>query len=143
MLYSFLADAVVAVHVLFVGYVLLGEFAILAGWLFRWHWVRNVWFRATHLAGISIVAFETVCGIQCPLTVWENHLRAMAGQTVTEGTFIGRCLHNLMFFNGEQWVFNLCYLLFMLLVVTTFVLVPPFRRVSNTRLTTTDAQPAL
>lgn len=141
MVYSYLADVVVAVHVAFVGYVVVGELAILIGWPLRWQWIRDFWFRLTHLACIGIVAFETVCGFKCPLTIWEDDLRTLAGQTVTEGTFIGRCLHNLMFFDGQQWVFNLCYLLFMALVVTTFLLVPPFRR-SSPSVTTVNAQTA-
>jgi hypothetical protein len=142
MLYSYLADIVVGIHVAFVGYVIVGEFAILIGWPLRWQWVRDFWFRVSHLACIAIVAFETVCGFKCPLTVWEDHLRILAGQTVTQGAFIGRFLHNMMFFDGQPWVFNLCYLLFMALVAITFVLVPPFRRTSMPALKTADPQTA-
>lgn len=142
MVYSYLADIVVAIHVAFIGYVIVGELAILVGWPLHWRWVRDFWFRWTHLACIGVVAFETVCGFKCPLTVWEDHLRTLAGQTVTKGTFIGRWLHNLMFFDGQQWVFNLCYLLVAALILVTFVFVPPFRR-SSTSLRAANPHPAV
>ena len=125
MWYSYLADFVVGAHVLYVGYVVLGQLAILAGILLRWGWVRNPWFRWTQLLMILIVAFEAIMGITCPLTRWEDNLRALAGQHVESGSFIGRALHDLMFFTAPEWVFNLCYLAFALLVLATFVFAPP------------------
>src|SRR3954463_16636210 len=103
--YSLLADLVVAVHVAYVSFVLFGQLAICVGLLLRWGWVRNFWFRAGHFLAIAIVATEAILNIQCPLTTWEDRLRSLAGQEVAEGTFIGRCLHNLMFYNVEPSVF--------------------------------------
>lgn len=128
MIYTLLADLIVAVHVVYVAYVLLGELAILIGMAFRWTWVRNGWFRLTHLAAILIVAFEAMADITCPLTVWEDKLRVMAGQTVTEGTFIGRFMHDLLFYDGPPWVFTAAYIGFAALVLTTLVFAPPRRR---------------
>ena len=125
MWYALLADVVVAVHVAYVGFVLLGQLAILLGLALHWDWVRNRWFRLTHLAAILVVAFEAIVGIDCPLTVWEYELRALAGQQAAEGTFIGRILHDLLFYQGEPWIFTTCYILFALLVLATFVFAPP------------------
>jgi len=124
MWYALLADLVVAVHVAYVAYVVLGELAILVGALCRWAWVRHPWFRLTHLAAIAVVAFEAVCDIRCPLTVWEDWLRSRAGQDVAEGTFIGRFLHDLLFYNAPPWVFTSAYVGFAVLVAATLVLVP-------------------
>src|SRR5260370_31564369 len=99
--YSLLADVVVAIHVAYVSFVLLGQLAICVGVVLRWGWVRNFWFRSAHLLAIAIVAMEAICNVQCPLTAWEDRLRTLAGQEVAEGSFIGRFLHNLMFFNAE------------------------------------------
>jgi hypothetical protein len=126
--YGVLADIIVAVHVAFVGYVVLGQLAILVGLLGRWDWARNFWFRCTHLAAILFVALETVAGMACPLTVWERELRQAAGQAASGETFIGRILHSIIFYNLPTWVFTTMYLGFALLVVATFVLAPPRRR---------------
>ena len=127
--YALLADLVVAIHVAYVAFVILGELAIVAGALLRWGWVRNPWFRLTHLAAIALVALEAVFHIACPLTVWEDGLRRQAGQQVADGTFIGRCLHNLLFYNDvPNWVFTAAYIGFALVVAATLILVPPRRR---------------
>jgi hypothetical protein len=128
--YGILADILVAVHVAFMVYVVLGQLVILAGVVARWSWVRNIWFRCSHLLAIFIVAFETVMNMPCPLTVWEHDLRMAAGQPVSEATFIGRLMHNLLFYDLPTWVFTTAYLTFFGLVVLTFVLAPPRRRLA-------------
>jgi hypothetical protein len=123
--YSLLADAIVAVHVAYVSFVLFGQLAICLGLVLRSGWVRNFWFRASHLLAIAIVATEAIFNVQCPLTAWEDQLRTLAGQEVAEGSFIGRFLHNLMFFNVEPRVFTIIYIAFAVLVLGTFLLAPP------------------
>ncbi len=125
MWYGLLADVVVAIHVGYVSYVVIGQLAIFAGVVLRWQWIRNVWFRLTHLVAISIVAFEAIMNITCPLTNWENQLRAAAGQPVSGETFVGRLLHNLLFYSWPPWVFTSLYITFALLVLATFVFAPP------------------
>jgi Protein of Unknown function (DUF2784) len=126
--YGLLADVIVAVHVAYVSYVVLGQLLIWVGVLRRWAWVRNPWFRLTHLLAIAIVALEGVFAIECPLTVWERELRLAAGQSVTGETFIGRCLHNLIFYDVPPAVFTPFYVLFALVVLGTLWLAPPRRR---------------
>jgi hypothetical protein len=70
-----LADLLVTIHLAFVAFVVVAQLLILVGWLARWGWVRNFWFRAVHLLCIAFVAVEAVGGIQCPLTTWEHDLR--------------------------------------------------------------------
>jgi hypothetical protein len=127
--YGLLADAVVAVHVGFVALVLFGQLVIIAGAALRWGWVRNLWFRVIHLVCIAIVVIESLAGVPCPLTVWEDRLRELAGQSVEEGTFIGRFMHNILFYEAEPWVFTTAYVSFGALVLATFVLAPPRRKV--------------
>src|SRR5207244_2554023 len=79
-MYTFLADAIVAVHLVYVGYVVLGQLAIMAGVLMKWHWIRNPAFRWSHLAMICIVAAEAIVNFECPLTTWERHLRKVEWQ---------------------------------------------------------------
>ncbi|MFN4260750.1 MAG: DUF2784 domain-containing protein [Gemmataceae bacterium] len=125
MRYALLADIVVAVHVAYVAFVVLGQIAILIGLLFGWGWVRNVWFRLAHLLAIGIVAGEALWNIECPLTVWERQLRTLAGQQAVEGTFVGRLMHNLLYYDCEPWVFTVLHLAFAVVVLATFILAPP------------------
>jgi hypothetical protein len=126
-----LADLVVAVHVGYVAFVLIGEILILIGIWRHWSWVHNRWFRIAHLLAILIVAGEAILNITCPLTVWEAQLRARAGQTmtagqsVTQGTFLGKLMHELIFFDVPDWVFNTSYVIFAVLVALTFWYAPP------------------
>src|SRR5437868_2705277 len=102
---GFLADLLVAVHVAYVGYVVVGQLLILVGLALRWRWVRNPWFRVTHLLAIAVVGLEAAFAIDCPLTVWERHLRAAAGQAPTGETFMGRLLHHVIFVDLPSWAF--------------------------------------
>src|SRR5262245_4548707 len=134
--YGFLADLVVAFHVGYVAFVVLGLLLILVGVWRRWDWVRNFWFRALHLAAIGYVAYEEFADIVCPLTVWENRLRELAGRPVHEGTFVGRLLHNLIFVDWPPWALTALHVGFAALVVATFVWAPPrlpFRRPAPAR----------
>ena len=124
-IYRILADVIVAMHALYVGFVLLGIVAILIGALLGWGWVRNFWFRTVHFLMIAVVVFEAWLEIKCPLTTWEDRLREAAGETVSEGTFIGRCLHNLIFFDVPASSLSIFYVSFGALVLATLFLVRP------------------
>ena len=125
LLYRILADIVVAFHFAYVGFVVFGLVVTLAGAALGWDWVRNLWFRALHLAMIGIVVAEAWLGIVCPLTTWEKDLRQLAGQTAYRGDFIANLLHDAMFFQADPWVVTLGYTLFGLAVLLTFIWAPP------------------
>ena len=120
-----LADVVVVVHALFVGFVVFGMMAIVLGLVLGWGWVRNFWFRVLHLAAIGVVAVQSLVGMNCPLTVLENQLRRQAGQESYPGAFIGYWAHRLIFFEAAPWVFTVAYTLFGLAVLGAFLLGPP------------------
>jgi hypothetical protein len=124
MWYSLLADFVVAIHLLYMAFIVVGQAEILFGAWRRWSWVRNRWFRWPHLAAITIVAIEALAGIVCPLAVWENELRRLAGETPSAGTFVGRFVHAILFFELPGWVFTTVYVLFAIIVLATLRLVP-------------------
>ena len=134
MFYSFLADLVVALHVGYVSFVVVGQVLILLGLIRRWDWVRNPWFRIAHLLAIVIVGVEALCGIDCALTIWEGSLRQLAGQDIGGGSFLGRLLHKLIFYDFEPWVLNLAHIGFAFIVIATFLVAPPRfgRRASET-----------
>jgi len=125
-----LADAVLIVHFLFVLFVVGGLLAIWAGAALGWVWVRNLRFRVAHLAAILFVMAESLVGIACPLTVWEDFLR----QTGSGGaSFMQRWVGRLIFYNLPEWVFTLAYVLFALVVLATFRLVRPRGQGNNPR----------
>jgi hypothetical protein len=123
--YRWLADAVVVLHVAYVGFVMLGLAAILAGAVLHWTWVRNFWFRAVHFLMIAIVVAESLCGVLCPLTEWEDRLREAAGETTEPGSFIGRWLDQLLFVDLSPAVLTTCYCAFGLAVLAALFVSPP------------------
>src|SRR5436190_15427187 len=98
---AILADAIVAVHLGYIAFVIFGQLAILIGWPLGWGWIRNPWFRMIHLAMILIVVGEAMVEYRCPLTTWEGALRREAGQIVDgdyqDMGFIGSNLNAIMF----------------------------------------------
>jgi len=129
--YALLADLVVFVHLLYVSFAVGGELIIVVGWIFKWCWVRNRAFRITHLCAVVLVAIEALSGILCPLTEWEYNLRIKAGQHVeSDMTFVARLIRKIIFYDFPDWVFTLMYVGFAVLVVLTFFLVRPKRKVT-------------
>ena len=119
------ADAVLVVHALIVAFVVLGQAAVLVGWVRSWEWVRNAWFRLAHLATIAIVVVQAWLGRLCPLTVWEQQLRRAAGQSVGAESLIERWVSALLFPDLPWWVFVVAYTAFGALVAWTWWRVPP------------------
>lgn len=116
-----LADLVVAVHLLIVLFILLGVPLIYAGAALHWTWVRNRPWRLLHLGAILFVAMESLLGITCPLTLWEDSLR---GQSTAAG-FIERWIDRIIFYDAPAWVFTTAYIAFAALVLATWILVQP------------------
>jgi len=125
-LYVVLADIVLVVHFTFVLFVLLGLIAIWVGALFRWAWVRNFWFRLSHVLAIGIVVAESVGGMVCPLTTLENNLRyAATGGVTYADSFMQHWIHRFMFFEASQSTFTTIYVVFFTAVLASFWVVKP------------------
>ncbi|MGL6096165.1 MAG: DUF2784 domain-containing protein [Fimbriiglobus sp.] len=144
--YGHLADAVVFLHVLYVGYVVVGQAVIVAAGTFRTQWGRNPWFRWTHLAAIGYVAFEEFMGLTCPLTIWEQQLRTLAEQPWRADTFMARLAHELLFSKDANYrwppiMFTTVHIAFAVVVAQAFLLYPPrwFRRRRETTESATAA----
>jgi hypothetical protein len=127
MFYIFLADAVAAIHLGYVSFVIVGELLIVFGIPLGWQWTRNLWFRVAHLAAMLFPAYEMFRGLDCPLTVWEIKLLELAGKTVEHRSFVGRLVDNVMFFDcgDDSWVWPWIYGGLATVFVLTFVLAPP------------------
>lgn len=142
MIYGLLADVLVFIHSAYVGYVVIGQLAILVGGIARWKWVRNVKFRVTHLVMMSIVGFEAAFDIQCPLTVWEKNLRIKAEQPINEASFIGKLMHDILFIDLPEWAFRYLHLGFAALVIGSIFLIPPRWKKKPEQAATAKADPA-
>ena len=123
--YAVAADAILAIHGLFVVFVVLGLFLIYLGKLLCWQWVRNPWFRVTHLLGISVVVIQSWFGIICPFTTWEMALRSRAGEVIYAGSFVANWVSELLYVQAPPWVFVVCYTVFGALVLYSWFLVRP------------------
>jgi hypothetical protein len=138
-IYTVLADMIVVVHLAYVSYVILGQFAILVGWPLRWQWIRNPWFRISHLVMILIVAAEALAQYTCPLTTWESALRELAAERrgerraevdpiddIEEASFIGRFANRVLMCD-HKWgrTLRIGYYTFAGVAVATLLLAPP------------------
>ena len=126
--YPLLADAVLALHVGIVAFVVGGLAAVIAGNLRGWAWVNRPGFRGLHAAAIAIVVAEAWLGLTCPLTTLEMWLRAQGGSATYAGGFIEHWLQALLYWNAPPWVFTAAYTAFAALVAFTWIRFPPRRR---------------
>ncbi len=78
MLYRLAADALVALHLAFVAFVVLGGF-------FAVRWRRLVWVHVPAALWGAIIEFM---GWVCPLTPLENSFRRLAGQGGYQGGLV-------------------------------------------------------
>ena len=124
-LYILLADIIVVIHFAYVAFVAAGLGAIILGYFFRWGWTRNFWFRLIHLIMIAVVVIQSLCGVYCPLTVWEEQLRAAGGQTLESGGFVARWLSRLLFVDMSLAELTVYYVAFGAAVLLTFIISPP------------------
>ncbi len=119
-----LADLILFLHAGYVLFVVSGLVLIWLGVGSRWRWVRSFWFRALHLAAVSLVAVEALLGAVCPLTALEDWLRS----TQLDEDFVVRWVRWLLFWDFPLWVFTLVYLVLTLVTVLTWWRWPPAPR---------------
>ena len=123
-----LADAVLALHVGFIVFVVGGLVLVVVGNLHRWGWVNGWWFRATHLAAIGFVVAESFLDMPCPFTTLEAWLRPReATQAYSQG-FIAHWLERLFSFETPPWVFSITDAGIGLLTLLAWWYFPPRRR---------------
>lgn len=87
MAYRLSADALVLVHFAFILFVLFGGFLVL--------WRR--WLAWLHLPAVAWGMLVEFTGWICPLTPWEQALRAKAGESGYGGGFIEHYLLALIY----------------------------------------------
>jgi polyferredoxin len=73
------------------------------------------------------IAGQTWFGQLCPLTVWEQDLRRIAGEVGYRESFIEHWLSRLLYWEAPWWAFVAAYTGFALLVVGAWWWVRPNR----------------
>lgn len=120
---SVLADIVLVAHLCVATFIVVGLAAI---WTYGWHawgWTRNFRFRMAHATAIGFVALESLLGVRCPLTSWEDALR---GNT-TETGFIQRWASRLLYYDFPEAVFAGVYLVTAVATLVAWIRIPPSR----------------
>ena len=90
MLYHWLANLIVLIHLGFVLFVVLGALLVI-------RWPRLVWIHAPAAIWGALIEFA---GWICPLTPLENHFRRLAGEGGYEGGFIDHYVTALIYPSG-------------------------------------------
>lgn len=109
---ALLADALLALHVGIVLFVVGLLPLVLLGGALGWRWVRHFGLRITHLGLMVFIAAQAWLGQLCPLTVWEQDLRRAAGQDSYRESFIAHGLSKLLYWEAPWWVFVAAYTAF-------------------------------
>ena len=110
MIYSFLADLLVVIHLLFILFVIFGGLAVIwRKWVAFLHIPAAVWG--------ALIEFE---GWICPLTPWENQLRQAGGQAGYSGGFIEHYLIPVIYPDYLTWQIQLTLGIFVI-VINVFI----------------------
>jgi hypothetical protein len=76
--YQLIADALLALHLAYIAFVLLGGLLVLRHPRLAW----------LHLPAVAWGALVEFMNWLCPLTTWENHFHALAGGGAYQGDFV-------------------------------------------------------
>ena len=124
--YLLAADLVLLAHFAFVAFVVIGFVFIWIGHFAKIKFSRNAKFRICHVLAMGMVLCESLVGMICSLTEWENALRIKGGAgQVYETGFMKEWVHKIMFFDFSERTFVIIYLSFFALILLTFRIVPP------------------
>jgi hypothetical protein len=93
MLWSLLADSLVAVHFAFTAFVVFGGFLT-----WRWRWMAYL-----HLPALAWGTWVELSHSICPLTPLENHLRQLGGEAGYPGGFLAHYLGRILYPPGLTW----------------------------------------
>lgn len=122
-----LAEAVLGFHVAVVPFNVFGLIVIPVGAWRGWAFVRVFWWRALHLAMLTIVAVQVVLGRVCFLTLWQSDLLQQAGETGSNVPMIQGWVTRVIFWPLPLWFFAILYVAVCGYALVLWWLVPPRR----------------
>jgi hypothetical protein len=117
-----LADAVLALHLLVIGFNVFGLIAIPLGAWRHWRFVRIAWWRWLHVAALAMVAVQALAGRACFLTLWQAALLANGAGAPP---LIMHWVDQVIFWPLPLWVFAALYVVVWLYVLVLLWVVPP------------------
>ncbi|MBU4376224.1 MAG: DUF2784 domain-containing protein [Candidatus Omnitrophica bacterium] len=125
MLYKILADVIVVTHFAWILFMLVGFILTLRG--FFWKGFFDRWlFRTLHLFGIAYVSLLSLMGEYCPLTIWENALRAKYGPGLTyKGSFIIHYVEKLVYPDVNPLIIQIPTTFIAVFTIAVFIFKPP------------------
>ncbi len=128
MIYRLLADFLVALHLLWILFMLAGVVLILWGILFKRKILDWFWFRTLHLAGIIYVGALSIQGKLCPLTIWENQLRAKSDPAGTyTGSFIIHHIEKIVYPEVDPVLLKMATISLGVFTILAYLVLPPAR----------------
>jgi len=127
MLYKILADLIVVIHFAWILFMLFGFILTLCGFFYRsffdW-WL----FRTLHLCGIAYVSLLAIMGKYCPLTLWENTLRARYyPDLIYPGSFIVYYIERLVYPDVNPLIILIPTVIIAIFTVVVFIIRPPIK----------------
>lgn len=124
---SSLMDAILVVHFIWAGWMILGVVLAIAGfrWTRLWRWKV---FRIAHLAGLLGTATVPLWGGGiCPLTRWEWDLRTPAGGSGPAAeSFLARAIREILYVDVDPLLLSLATGAGALVTLLIFVFRPPW-----------------
>ena len=127
MVYKILADIIVAIHFVWILFMLIG-FVLTVRGFFRKGFFDRWLFRTLHLAGIAYVSLLAMMRKYCPLTLWENVLRAKYDPSLT---YPGSCMlhyaEKLVYPDINPLIIRIPTTFIAVFTVVVFIIRPPER----------------
>ena len=115
------ADIILIIHFLIVIFIAFGFFLIPIGYKLNWVWVQNLKLRICHCGMMIFVTLETLLGITCPLTIFENNLRNINHSK----SFISYWIDQIIYWNLPSQFFMILYCCTLVWTFLLWKLFPP------------------
>lgn len=123
---SIIADIILVIHAGLALFLSLGFVVIVFGWILKWKWPRNPWFRVIHIGAMAVISGLTLIGQHCPLTIWEGRLRGMGNMTVRgDSPFVRLWVSRLLFYDAPDGFFLALYLVSVVILGCLLWAYPP------------------
>ena len=118
---TLIADIVLVSHFAIVIFITFGFFLIPIGYKSNWAWVKNLKLRICHCGMMTFVTLESLLGITCPLTLFENNLRGVSENT----SFISYWIYQIIFWDLPSQFFIILYSVVLTWTFLLWRLFPP------------------
>ncbi len=126
MLYRIFSEAIIAIHFLFILFMLLGFLLTVYALFFRQKFFDWWLFRSLHLLGIFYVGSLSILGKYCPLTLLENQLMSRyEASSVYSGSFIVHYLEKLIYPDVNPLTIQIPTVLIAVFTIGAFIVKPP------------------